>query len=103
MTDPHDDRPPPGHHWEWRPDPAWRVITPDRAARSCRWGAGYHRRACGQPAAAEMNRRRHNRNRPTTDCWWAYCTDHLYGRRITDGVVQRRVLMPDDDPKAGHR
>ncbi len=26
--------------------------------------------------------------------WWLYCADHLYGRRIRDGVVEARKWIP---------
>jgi hypothetical protein len=35
-------------------------------------------------------------NSGVTRHWWLYCADHLYGRRITDGVVQRRRLVQDE-------
>jgi hypothetical protein len=73
----------------WVPDTSWRLVSDKR----CRM------RGCGADAVAELNRRRYNLNRHClVDSWWAYCPDHLYGRRIVDGVVQ--IDVDADSPAA---
>jgi hypothetical protein len=74
------------------PDDGWRVDP----GRPCRRQGPRHR-ACGKPSAASLNRPQ--RLRATTyrperraDSWWAYCTDHLYGRWVENGTVMVWVL-----------
>jgi hypothetical protein len=66
----------------WVPDPEWR--TPSEYER-CR------QPVCPNPPVADLKRRRYYRGgmRPV---WWAYCAEHLYGRRIVDGVVEQQVV-----------
>lgn len=76
---------PDGFHFEWRPDDDWFVGT--RSSGRCRFAVG--RRACGAPAVASLRRG------TTHTQWWDYCGEHLYGRRLVDGVVMQWVMRPD--------
>lgn len=64
---------------EWLPDPKWTTEPSIIAEKVCR------QKHCQQPAVAAFNRSR----RPSHPVWWCYCDtpDHLYSRRIVDGVV----------------
>jgi hypothetical protein len=68
------------------PNDRWRVSSSADWKR-CRYGAGYHSKACGEPAVAELNRSHWHREN-----WWAYCGDHLYGGWIEDGTVMNWIL-----------
>lgn len=85
---------PQGYHLEWRPDPAWRSVS---GRVLCRRLGGLnpanHRVACQNEAIAEFQRGSRG--------WWAYCADHLYGRRIRNGVVEHRVLVEDEIGRLG--
>jgi hypothetical protein len=61
------------------------------AGRRCRYGAGPGHPACGKPAVATLNR-----GRP-----WAYCAEHLYGRKLEDGRVIELRLRDASRPNAG--
>lgn len=78
--------PPPGYHFEARPDPDWRL----EVGGTCR------RPRCGQPAIAALNRGWVSyRTRPPRrrDSWWAYCAEHLYGHWIEDGQIMHWFLI----------
>lgn len=83
------DDPPEGYRWEWVPDAdlVWSVGS--RSAGRCRYKVGPDG-ACAREAVASMNR-----GRLGHDSWWDYCEEHLYGRRIVDGVVVVRRMVPD--------
>jgi len=66
----------------WVRDAAWRVI-PEGVSKRCR------RKWCPNPAVAELLR---------GNGWWAYCCEHLYGRRVESGVVM--VSVHPDSPAA---
>lgn len=66
---------------EWDPD--WELLGPE-VERRCRF------KGCGERAVARMNRGL-TRNGYLRELWWHYCPDHLYGRRISDGVLEVRV------------
>lgn len=84
------DNPPPGFIAEWAADPAWTTDPAVIRFKRCRYTVGPGHRVCGAPAEAALNRRRHSAGaRPD---WWCYCGEHLYGRRIRDGVVEGRRL-----------
>ena len=70
----------------------WRLAE----GKHCRWGAGYRKRACGRPCAAQMARTQYRKGRTIT-VWWAYCADHLYGRWIEDGKVMCWILREKSD------
>jgi hypothetical protein len=76
---------PDGYRLEWIPDDAWKLIDDGRYCR---------RPGCGNVAVAALDRK-HKRNR-----WWAYCADHLYGRKIEGGVVKRERLVKIEDVPA---
>ena len=60
----------------WEPDPAWTIGGNGKKCRQPR---------CGKDAVATLMRAHGfgSEGRP-----WAYCGDHLYGRRIRNGVVE---------------
>lgn len=65
------------------PETGWRPAAP---GRRCRSGAGLGHRACGAPAALELNRSL-QRGLRRFDAWWAYCEPHAYGRvLLSDGI-----------------
>jgi hypothetical protein len=73
----------------WLPDSGWETVSEREGLdRRCRWGAGFHRRACGKPSVAKLRR---------SNGWWHYCADHLYGRRLSeDGLqVESLVAVPE--------
>ena len=78
--------PPPGYHYEWYADKDWRVVDP---GRRCRYVGGNPLHGCGKPAVAALLR---GTKRPS---WWCYCEQHLFGRRINNGVVESRCLRPN--------
>ena len=82
------DPPPHGYRWVWKPDPEWRVLPPTLRPPLCRRSGPGHV-FCENEAVAEFQRQRSGRGE-----WWGYCADHLYGRRIEDGVVLHRVARP---------
>lgn len=82
--------PPEGFRWAVEPDPDWRLATEhERASRKCR------RPGCQRPPSAAM-RRTHHYESGRRGVWWFYCSWHLYGRKLVDGAVVRRVLRPLD-------
>lgn len=89
----------------WVPDREWRVLSLGMERR-CRWGAGYHHKACGEPAVAEFQRSRstwwENLPQGAVPCWWAYCAQHLYGRKLENGVVLVGVAADSEAAKRGY-
>lgn len=74
----------------------WRPLEPDVAKRCRRMT---RRERCPNQAVAELNRERRlwrMRGSVTRPAWWAYCSEHLYGRWIEDGQVMTWVLRPID-------
>jgi hypothetical protein len=51
---------------------------------------------CPKPAVAKLARPLWSPDKPRR--WWHYCADHLYGRRIYEGVVYSSRLIAVDDP-----
>lgn len=92
--------PPDGFRWEWVLEDetgphAWRVVDETEGlARRCRAGAGPHHPACGRPSVAAFNRGISRAYEPRRDCWWHYCLEHLYGRRVRAGHVEVTRLVP---------
>ena len=58
----------------------WRALPPGSTAR-CRYAAPTRGYRCPNVAVAELRRGRKQVR------WWAYCADHLYGRRVEGGKV----------------
>lgn len=82
------DAPLDGYHYEWVDDEGSRVATAEEhTQRKCR-----RPRCGGKPVMAFLRPRYGSARR----YWWLYCADHLYGRRIENGVVQYRRLVPDE-------
>ena len=73
-------------NWPWvEEDARWRVLRP-WVKKLCRM------RGCRAPAVAELDRSHLAKG----VYWWAYCPDHLYGRRVVCGKVACQV-HPDSD------
>ncbi|KKM88902.1 hypothetical protein LCGC14_1254090 [marine sediment metagenome] len=70
----------------WVKDTRWRRLP---EPKRCRFIGGTPKTHC--PNTAEFGIKRSNGI-------WAYCLDHMYGRRIRDGLVELDVL--DDSPAA---
>lgn len=83
---------PDGYHYEAVPEGGWRLTEGKR----CRAGAGYHKAACGAPAVAELLRPPTYRTTPVGR-WWAYCSQHMYGRWVEGGQVLHWVLREGAD------
>lgn len=72
---------------EWLPDSGWTTSPEVVAGKKCR------QRGCRRPAVAALRR---------SNGWWCYCDEpeHLYGRRIENGVVLHwRVKRGDEVAK----
>ncbi len=67
----------------WVRDVRWRLGSQKR----CRWVVGTPYARCQNQAVAELIRGRGG--------WWAYCGEHLYGRRIANGQVEWEVMGGD--------
>jgi len=67
----------------WVPDRDWRVLARDDY-KTCRM------RGCDRSGVAELNRGIRT-SRGKVDSWWAYCSEHLYGRRVEGDRVLVRV------------
>jgi hypothetical protein len=76
-----------GFHMEWRRDDNCRVATVgEYLTRQCR------RPKCnGAPVMAMM------RGYGQAAHWWLYCAEHLYGRRIENGVVEMPKLVQNEE------
>jgi hypothetical protein len=57
---------------EWVADPEWKV---GGDGKKCRM------KGCKEPSVAALRRKHRGR-------LWYYCRDHLYGRKIEEGVVK---------------
>jgi hypothetical protein len=81
---------PPGVEYVWMPEtsPRWVLLDQPTPGYACRGGRPAHRQCDGVPVA-KLNRA--NQHSPR-EFWFYYCPDHLYGRRIVDGVLQVRKL-----------
>lgn len=73
---------------QWVPDRDWRVLPDWETRWKCRGARGCPNR----PVASLWRKYAHSR---TSGLWWNYCGDHLYGRRIRDGVVEHEVFVND--------
>jgi hypothetical protein len=72
----------------WVPDLGWRVLGAGETKR-CR------QPSCSLPACAEMMRRSYARKKAYL---YAYCEDHLYGRRLENNTILTQVAS--DSPAA---
>lgn len=79
---PMSDEVPEGYRYEWVADDSWCLLS-EPENRRCRM------KGCKNQAVAAL-RRKHGKGVQ----WWAYCGLHLYGRKIEDGVVKCRRLVP---------
>ncbi len=70
-----------------------RVWVEDRAWRVPSWYSKCRQRSCPNPPMADLVRAQRFSFRR-----WAYCTDHLYGRRLENGRVL--VEVHADSPAA---
>lgn len=61
----------------WVPDRRWTTEPEIIDGKRCRMKVGKGP-TCRRPAVAALARR---------NGWWCYCEEHLYGRKIEDGVV----------------
>ena len=75
----------PDPEWQWAPDPEWQVI---RMPQKCRYNSSGGK--CPNAAVAAYPRVRSGK---AYQPGWYFCADHLYGRRIRDGVVERLVMV----------
>lgn len=75
-----------GYHREWVKDDAWQLGTKYAKCRQPR---------CPNPPVAEFNRMFTLDNGRRVPRPYAYCANHLYGRRIENGEVQHNVLVKD--------
>ena len=76
------DEAPEGYRYEWVADGGWRLLS-EHDDRRCRM------KKCKNQAIALLQRKH-----GSGFSWWAYCGEHLYGRKIEDGVVKFRRLVP---------
>lgn len=84
---------PDGYELAWeRPTASWEVLI-DIEPMGCRYTTGPGRATCRKPSVARLNRGA----RGARPQWWHYCGDHLFGRRIRDGVLEHQVLRPITD------
>jgi hypothetical protein len=80
-----EDLAPEGYRYEWIADNDWELL-PEHDNRKCAM------RGCMAMAVALL-RRKHKRF-ASGYAWWAYCGEHLYGRKVEDGVVKFRRMIP---------
>jgi hypothetical protein len=74
--------PPEGYRLEWVPDRDWRLASDvEFETRRCR------RMQCLRHPVAALKR---------ANGWWLYCSWHLYGRKIEDGVVLHQRMVLDE-------
>ena len=76
------------HEWLPEYDGAWSTATWLISGKKCR----AHRGKCPNAAVAALNRGMRT-SRGHRDSWWVYCEEHLYGRRIRNGVVECDYLV----------
>jgi hypothetical protein len=76
---------PEGYRLEWVLAPNWKIGGEGRKCRMLR---------CPNAAVAAMQRKRQTKFAGLVLNWWHYCEDHLYGRKIEDGVVKEERLVP---------
>jgi hypothetical protein len=74
----------------WVPDRLWTTEPEIIDGRLCRMKVG--RASCRRPAVAALAR---------SNGWWCYCAEHLYGRRIENGVVEVEVAAQSPAAERG--
>jgi hypothetical protein len=76
------------HEYVWIPetDPNWVLLDQPTDLYKCRG-----QRDCPDRPEVKLNRASSSQDRPR---WWYYCPKHAYGRRIYDGQLQHRALVP---------
>lgn len=79
---------PAGFEYIWAPetDPRWELLEQPTKAYACRGS-----RTCQEAVVARINRTI-DPHAPAR--WWRYCAGHLFGRRIHDGKLEVRTLVP---------
>lgn len=79
---------PAGFEYVWAPetDPRWELIEQPTKAYACRGSL-----SCEEVVVARLDRTIDPEGRPR---WWRYCAGHLFGRRIHDGKLEVRKLVP---------
>lgn len=76
-----------GYHCEWVKDDVWRLGTKYTKCRQSR---------CSNPPVAEFDRTFTLGDGRRVLRTYAYCANHLYGRRIENGEVRHSILVKDD-------
>lgn len=71
----------------WVEERCWRLM-PEGEAQRCRYVEGKPLRGCGALAVAKLLR---VGSRTPRGRWWAYCGEHLFGRRINGDRVEVSV------------
>lgn len=81
-----EDEAPEGYRYEWIADNDWQLVSEQRKCSM---------RRC--TATADALLRRQHKRFPSGFAWWAYCREHLYGRKVEDGVVKFRRLVQNEE------
>ena len=74
----------------WVEDRQWRKLD---VPKQCRFLGGSPRTKCHNTAAFGLLR---------SNGVWAYCEEHMYGRRIQDGIVKLEVHSDSPAAKRGY-
>ncbi|MGH9505267.1 MAG: hypothetical protein ACRD20_20630 [Terriglobales bacterium] len=77
------DETPEGSHWEWIADDSWML---DESGDKCSMPR------CNNTAVAGFFRKRERRSGRVL-AWYRYCVNHLYGRKIEEGIVKFQRLV----------
>lgn len=80
------DTVPEGYHYAWQRDREWQVGSHFSKCRQPR---------CPEPPVAMLHRQFTSSSGERKTRPYAYCANHLYGRRIVGNVVMVRVLEED--------
>lgn len=81
------DEVPEGYHYEWLPDESFKIGGDGRGCRM---------RGCENPAVVMLRRNHREKSGFAGFRWWPYCADHMYGRKIEDGVVKMCRLFQNE-------
>lgn len=76
--------------WVWVRDTQWSKLG---VPRRCRYIGGHPRTVCHNMASFALLR---------SNGYWAYCEEHMYGRRIRDGIVEVQVYPDSPAAKRGY-
>lgn len=74
----------------WVKDRQWEKL---QMPKICRFYGGYPRYRCHNKAEFALRR---------SNGLWAYCLEHMYGRRIRDGIVELEVAADSPTAKRGY-